>query len=121
MHIGSGPGVAGLSGMQVKPFVPLRSVRILPSASMATIVAFLPTAAGAALIALLIMSASARAALAAGFGVSAAFADSKRLKDARIIIAAEVAFVHMGLPPLIHRCGSSKFCRRSLRPSADIR
>jgi hypothetical protein len=28
MHIGSGPGVVGLPGMQPKPFVPTRSVRI---------------------------------------------------------------------------------------------
>src|SRR5580704_2597589 len=70
-HIGSGPGVAGLSGMQVKPLVPLRSVRILPSASIATMVAFLPTAAGAALMALLISSASLGAALTAALGASA--------------------------------------------------
>jgi hypothetical protein len=30
MRIGSGPGVPGLSGMQLKPFVPLRTVRMLP-------------------------------------------------------------------------------------------
>src|ERR1051326_7800307 len=51
-HIGSGPGVAGLSGMQVQPFVPGRSVRILPSAVMLTMVAPSPMPAGAALIAL---------------------------------------------------------------------
>jgi hypothetical protein len=34
MHIGSGPGVAGLSGMQENPFFPSRKVRILPFASM---------------------------------------------------------------------------------------
>src|SRR3989344_662258 len=54
MHMGSGPGVAGLSGMQVKPFVPWRSVRILPSASMATTVEPFATLAGAADIALAI-------------------------------------------------------------------
>src|SRR5713226_8108047 len=43
MHIGSGPGVDGLSGMQVKPFVPLRTVRMVPSAFIATIVAPLAT------------------------------------------------------------------------------
>src|SRR3990172_3921987 len=54
MHMGSGPGVAGLSGMQLKPFVPWRSVRILPSASMATMVAPFATLLGAADIALAI-------------------------------------------------------------------
>src|SRR6202035_838802 len=100
MHIGSGPGVAGLSGMQVKPFVPLRSVRIFPSASIATIVAFLPTAAGAALIALLISSASDGAALAAGLAVSA-FANIIRLRGAtpRNNILA-VVFACMDHPPL---------------------
>src|SRR5258708_7299826 len=58
MHMGSGPGVAGLSGMQVNPLLPLRSVRILPSASIATMEAFLATLAGAALMALLMRSAS---------------------------------------------------------------
>src|SRR6202035_5984618 len=58
IHMGSGPGVAGLSGMQVNPLVPLRSVRILPSASIVTMVAFLPTLAGAAFMALLINAAS---------------------------------------------------------------
>src|SRR3984893_11722714 len=62
IHMGSGPGVAGLSGIQVNPFVPLRSVRILPSASMVPTVAFLATLAGAALMALLIRSASLGAA-----------------------------------------------------------
>jgi len=47
-HIGSGPGVSGLSGMQVKGLVPSRSVRIPPSAVMATMVAALPMAGGAA-------------------------------------------------------------------------
>src|SRR5215469_943545 len=57
-HIGSGPGVVGLSGMQVQPLVPCRIVRILPSASIATMVAFLLIDCGAALIALLMSSAS---------------------------------------------------------------
>src|SRR5512135_2948786 len=65
MHIGSGPGVAGLSGMQVKPFVPLRNVRMLPEASIATIVASLETFAGAARIALAIICASLGALVAA--------------------------------------------------------
>src|SRR5437660_10666735 len=64
MHIGSGPGVAGLSGMQVKPFVPLRTVRMVPSASMATTVAPFATLGGAAFIALAMSSASLGAFLA---------------------------------------------------------
>ena len=64
-HIGSGPGVAGLSGMQVNAFVPLRSVRIVPSAPGTTIVAFFATLAGAARIALAISSASVGAFLSA--------------------------------------------------------
>src|SRR6266478_325826 len=51
-HIGSGPGVSGLSGMQVKPLVPLRSVRMPPFGSGATIVAFSATFFGAAFSAL---------------------------------------------------------------------
>src|SRR6187455_2437583 len=58
MHIGSGPGVSGLSAMHVNPFVPLRTVRIFPSASIATMVASFATPAGAAVIALLMISAS---------------------------------------------------------------
>src|SRR6185295_7585227 len=58
MHIGSGPGVAGLSAMQVKPPRPRRTVRIVPSARIATIVALRETAAGAADIALAISAAS---------------------------------------------------------------
>src|SRR5271165_2983627 len=87
--------------MQVNPFVPLRSVRILPSASIATIVAFLPTAGGAALIALLISSASVGPAMAAGLDVSA-FANSVRLNDAtpRISIPV-VVLVYIGYPLLI--------------------
>src|SRR5687768_18039568 len=59
-HIGSGPGVAGLSAMQVKLLVPLRTVRILPSADASITVASLPIGDGAADIALL-MSASSDA------------------------------------------------------------
>src|SRR5207302_4946437 len=74
MHIGSGPGVAGLSGMQVKLLVPLRTVRILPPSSLATIVACLPTLGGAADSALAMSCASVGPGLAAaGFaGASAA-------------------------------------------------
>src|SRR5437762_13648320 len=76
MHIGSGPGVAGLSGMQAKLLVPLRTVRILPPSSMATIVACLPTLGGAADSALAMSCASVGPGLAAaGFaGASAASA-----------------------------------------------
>src|SRR5512135_727136 len=62
-HIGSGPGVVGLSGMQVQPLLPLRSVRML-APSIATIVAFLETLIGAAFIALATSWASVGAAAA---------------------------------------------------------
>src|SRR6476659_2675514 len=68
MHIGSGPGVAGLSAIQVKPFVPWRSVRILPSASIAMMVASFETFAGAARCALAISWASLGAFAAAAEG-----------------------------------------------------
>src|SRR3954467_1823558 len=57
MHIGSGPGVAGLSAMQVKPLWPRRTVR-MPLAPIATIVAPRPIAGGAADIALAIKAES---------------------------------------------------------------
>src|SRR4051794_10863588 len=53
MHIGSGPGEFGSSGMQVKPLVPFRIVRISPFSFATMMVAFLATAGGAASIALL--------------------------------------------------------------------
>src|SRR5579884_738852 len=46
--MGSGPGVAGASGMQVQPLLPLRSTVIAPFASICTIVAFEEMDAGAA-------------------------------------------------------------------------
>jgi hypothetical protein len=58
MHVGSGPGVSGLSAMQVKPFDPRRNVRIVPLARMSTTVAPRATAAGAADRALRIEAAS---------------------------------------------------------------
>src|SRR5918994_4273359 len=64
-HIGSGPGVAGLSAIQVKLLVPLRTVRILPSAEASTTVAPLPIADGAADIALLRSASSDAASRAA--------------------------------------------------------
>src|SRR5215217_8464862 len=57
-HIGSGPGEFGLSGRQVKPLLPRRRMRMLPSASIVTIAAAAATASGAAAMALLIMSSS---------------------------------------------------------------
>src|SRR5258708_8211462 len=128
--IGSGPGVAGLSGMHVKPLVPLRRTRILPSASIATMVAFFPTAAGAALMALLISSASVGAAfsavgaaLAAAFGASA-FASIARLRAAKPSSSIpEVILVCIAILPLvfildhqprvadIHRQGMSRFVK----------
>src|SRR5258708_17580336 len=69
-HIGSGPGVSGLSGMQVKPLVPLRMVRIAPPFSIATIVAPLATLDVPAFIALAMSSASLGAAPAFLAGVA---------------------------------------------------
>src|ERR1700758_5089111 len=86
MHIGSGPGVAGLSGMHVKLLVPLRTVRILPPSSMTTIVACLPTFGGAADSALAMSLASLGAALAA-----AAFAAGWSAASATTAHAASVA------------------------------
>src|SRR5580700_7145582 len=63
-HIGSGPGVSGLSGIQVKPLDPLRSVRIPPFGSGATMVAFSATFLGAAFMALAMSSSSVGADLA---------------------------------------------------------
>src|SRR5262245_49800166 len=74
MHIGSGPGVVGLSGMQVKPFSPLRSVRMAPAASMAITVAPLPTASGAAFMALATSASSEGPAGLAGAAAAAGFA-----------------------------------------------
>src|ERR1700716_1115874 len=64
-HIGSGPGVSGLSGIHVKPLVPLRSVRMPPFGSGATMVAFSETFLGAAFMALAINSSSVDADLPA--------------------------------------------------------
>src|SRR5258708_9447453 len=62
-HIGSGPGVAGLSAMQVKPLLPLRTTRIAPLALRSTMVASLAMAAGAACIALAMIWASVMGAI----------------------------------------------------------
>src|SRR3990167_2075622 len=61
MHMGSGPGVAGLSGIQVKPLLPSRRVRIWPSASIATTLAAALTFGGAAFMALRIIFLSSAA------------------------------------------------------------
>src|SRR4051794_31809681 len=47
-HIGSGPGVVGLSGMQVQPLLPLRMTVMVPLASAVTIEASCASDAGAA-------------------------------------------------------------------------
>jgi hypothetical protein len=67
MHIGSGPGVAGASGMQVQPLVPWRSVFIAPFASTVTTEAACAIAAGAAVSALAIGSFELGAAAAVVF------------------------------------------------------
>src|SRR5258707_6167549 len=61
MHIGSGPGVSGASGMQVQPFLPWRRVVALPPASIVTIEASWAIDAGAADSALAIRSPGAAA------------------------------------------------------------
>src|SRR5690349_7439778 len=81
MHIGSGPGVAGLSGMQVKPFLPSRSMRILPSASITTMLAPCDTLAGAADIALLIMALSDGPFFASLASAAQAFAATPKIKN----------------------------------------
>src|SRR5688500_743760 len=52
MHIGSGPGVTGLSGMQVQPLDPSRRVFIAPSAPAWTMAALPEMESGAAAMAL---------------------------------------------------------------------
>jgi hypothetical protein len=82
--------------MQVNPFVPLRKVRIFPSAPMATMVAPLPTLAGAAVIALAIICSSVAGAFAddlaflagADFAVSGLWVSSPYTTDARSTISA---------------------------------
>ena len=59
--MGSGPGVLGLSAMQVNWLLPWRTTLIFPSDPTSMIVAFFPIASGAADIALLMISASAYA------------------------------------------------------------
>src|SRR5690348_13208321 len=95
MHIGSGPGVVGLSGMQVKPLLPLRSVRMLPAVSIAMIVASLETLAGAARMALAIscLSLGAFAAFVAGLAVSA---DRAALAQARARAMRMLVFIKRG-------------------------
>src|SRR6478609_5351640 len=93
-HIGSGPGVSGASGMQVKPLVPLRNSAILPSAPIVTIAASLATAAGAADSALAMGSLAATVAEAVGeasaTGASAFFSHEARKVVARMANARRV-------------------------------
>src|SRR5690349_9774051 len=71
MHIGSGPGVAGLSPMQVNSLLPGRTVRMAPLASMATMVASAATLAGPARMALWIIASSAGIALVSAAAIAA--------------------------------------------------
>src|SRR5436853_2910618 len=91
-HIGSGPGVSGLSGMQVKPLLPLRSVRIPPFGSGAKMLASSATFLGAAFMALAISSSSVGAVLAVAAwciaGVSAAGASAAQAAPPKPRIAA---------------------------------
>src|SRR5467141_4093454 len=57
-HIGSGPGVLGLSAMQVNWLLPWRTTRIFPSEPTSMMVASFPIACGAADMALLMISSS---------------------------------------------------------------
>src|ERR1700730_10578224 len=57
-HIGSGPGVLGLSAMHVNWLLPFRPIRIFPSDPTSMIVAPFPIASGAADMALLMSSSS---------------------------------------------------------------
>src|SRR6266478_3078822 len=113
IHIGSGPGVSGLSGMHVKPSLPLRKVRILPSAPMATMVACCATLRGAAAIALAIICSSLMGALpcaavlsAAGGAAAAAdfvsAADTLRAKAVAAIVRltnrCKISWLRMVLP-----------------------
>src|SRR5262245_8282215 len=69
-HIGSLPGVMGLSGMQVKGPLPSRSTFMLPLSSMSTMVASWATALGAADIALAIFSLSVLGGVCLGCAVA---------------------------------------------------
>ena len=106
MHIGSGPGVVGLSGMQVKLPVPWRTVRMVPSAAMTTMVAFSATALGAAVIALAITFLSdiaAAAGLIAEPGVmvlSAEAASETDIKDAPTTAQRKYVCLCISLLPL---------------------
>ena len=100
MHIGSGPGVVGLSAMQVKPLLPLRTVRNVPSGCGATTVASADTLAGAACIALAMSSASEGVALPAGGFPLSAYADGavQRPSAAVIKVRARVVLDMADLP-----------------------
>src|SRR3954470_2805702 len=84
-HIGSGPGVAGLSGMHVNAFAPFRSV-CMPLSSIVTIVAPFATVAGAALIALAISCFSLGA-----FFAAASFSAANATAVVAVRIAAAIS------------------------------
>src|SRR5579859_6766164 len=104
MHIGSGPGVVGLSGMQVKPLVPLRTSRILPWSSIATIVACFEIDAGAADMALLMSAAS----LGPAFALWSILCSWACAATANADAIAQVATLGMGC---MSESFSSSYCR----------
>src|SRR5262245_54550103 len=73
-HMGSAPGVVGMSGMHVQPFVPARSVRISIFSFMVTMAALALIASGAADMALLTMSSSVAGGLTGPEDVGVALA-----------------------------------------------
>jgi hypothetical protein len=80
-----------MSAMHVNAFVPFRTVRILPSASMATMVAPLATIGGAALMALAMICASV-----IGAGASAARTpDVKAIDRMPTVINPAVSSLHI--------------------------
>src|SRR5258708_40086733 len=98
-HIGSGPGVVGLPARHVKPFEPLRIVRI-PFGPMSTMVALAAMAGGAALMALAISALSppafgAAAIFIAGAAGLAASADAAGLARPATNKARTTAFARM--------------------------
>src|SRR5262245_60982786 len=93
-HIGSLPGLMGLSGIQVNGPLPSRSTRILPCSSMAMMVASLATAFGAADMALAIISASVLGALCLGWAAAGP------ARAAAATNAASAKVPRIGCPPV---------------------
>ena len=91
MHIGSGPGVVGLSGMQVQPFFPSRKVFIDPSACAWTIVAPCEIDDGAADIAL-----ATRIAMVGGRRWLTAFLGLRQISCRPVLIASRQSERHCG-------------------------